>query len=131
MKIVDKSPNFVECVEKHNIGRQTIDHIYRWAYTTPKLEHTKRSRLAYRSECNIFEIWNIKIPDKDRGAGSSNGFRLLCYVVHSDEAITLDLIEPRKDQGSKKENKRDQQRYSEYLESLKTQLIGIYEADSI
>lgn len=121
---VNKTHTFVKCVEKEKISDSTVEAIETWIKTFT-LVQTSSSKCVFISPTRIFQIWNVRIPDPDSKKGKSGGFRLICFFT-SDEAY-LDLIESRKGMGFKQEHPKDKQRYTNYINDLKKELLSTYE----
>ena len=123
---INETPIFKRQVEQEDISKEVIDGIYR-TFENIKLERTLNNVLIYRNKERVFEIWQARIPDPDHNKGKSGGFRLIYYVIYTEQALHLGLIERRGALGFKDERPKDKQKYAEYLESLKNHLNKLYE----
>lgn len=114
---------FEECCDELKISDCIKDFIKSWAVTFNRMQ-TNRSRLYFRSPTNLFEIWDIRVPDPDHNCGSSGGFRLICITHLKDRIIYMAKIESRRNIGFKNERPKDKERIEKYMRDLKTELLN-------
>lgn len=126
---VNKTHLYNHCVEKEKISTEVLSAIDLWAISVT-LNQTKNFRRCFISPKRTFQVWNAKIADPDYRKGKRGGFRLVCFFLISQKIIFLDMIERRSDLGGKKEHPRDQQRYTQYLNDLKKELLSVYENEN-
>ncbi|MDD3480892.1 MAG: hypothetical protein PHW75_01545 [Patescibacteria group bacterium] len=121
----NRTSEFDKCIGKLGITEEVVGHIESWAISFNRVQSNK-AKLYFRSPANKFEIWAIRIPDPDSNAGSSSGFRMVCYIIFDEvegDSIFVDKTERRKNNGSRKERPKDQAKYTAYLNRLKKELL--------
>ena len=122
---VEKTPTFIQQVEKGIISKEIESFIESWAKTAYPIQ-TNTNKLVYRHELNVFEIWNARIPDLDHNKGKSGGYRLLYYIVKKENELYLDLIEERRTF----EDQKNKNKYNQYIENPVIILNKAYRNDS-
>ncbi len=110
---VEKTPTFIQQVEKGIISKEIESFIEAWARTAYPIQ-TNSNKLVYRQEKNVYEIWNARIPDLDHNKGKSSGFRLIYYIVKKEKELYLDLIEERRTFDDQK----NKNKYDQYIKNL-------------
>lgn len=123
---VNKTQVFIRCVEDEEVSEEVVSSIERWASTT-NLTPNKRSRRVFVSPNKTFQIWSARLPDPDHRRGTSGGFRLTYFYVMAETTVNLGLLERRRNLGGRNERRKDQQKYNQHIEELKTTLLNVYE----
>lgn len=122
---VNKTRVFIESAEELKISDAVLVSIER-SLGGMSLSPTKNFRRIFIAENNVFQIWNAKLPDPDYRKGTRGGFRLICYFVPAEQSVYLDWITRRSELGGKREDKKQQKRYDEYIEQLRERLMKSY-----
>lgn len=125
----NETPTFVRCSEELGLSEEVLEAIKNWAKTVGRVQ-TQKTKRYFSSPNDKFEIWVARIPDPDSNKGSRKGFRLVYFFILKEEAIHLDLIQQRKDQGGRKEHPKAQEKFSRYLRDLKQYLLGRLDSSS-
>ncbi|MDO9028609.1 MAG: hypothetical protein Q7U68_07115 [Candidatus Roizmanbacteria bacterium] len=124
---VTKTTNYKENIDDQRVTENVVIAINEWAKTFNRTQ-SNRSRLYFRSPRNIFEIWDIRIPDPDQNKGSSGGFRLTCFIQLKENVIWLHAIIRRNKIGFKQERPKDKQKFEKSLQELKAELMDQFES---
>lgn len=117
---------FVRSCEENDVSQCVKDSIKEWAKSVRR-QITPSNKRPFISPCNIFEIWDARIPNPDANKGKSGGYRLLYYIHICERKIFVDMIENRKNLDYKGSSGKNQKKWDKYFIGLKKELLEKYE----
>jgi len=116
-RTINKSSYFLRQIKKIDFSEESVLELENLFYSSdfnPNIISIGKHN-AFCSEGEYYQIWCLRIPNKQNNTGKSSGYRLLYYYLPNENIVCFYFILPRKD--AKKPYNKKLDELKKYLKS--------------